>query len=233
VKYIPIISKIKLLSILFASTFLFPISIEAQKIDTIYYDANWIISSCKNYKYYRLYTQIHDLVQVTDYYKNGKIQMTGSYKSIEFKDRTGPFFYYDEKARLTKLTIYEPLNYPDIIQEINNTGITVPPVSNAMYFWAYYYKNGKIQSLGYSSDQCMMQGTWLYFFENGELFNRVNYLNNLENGESLWYFYNLKPYVKGYYIDGQKDGHWEYYDINGKIKKTVRYSNGKKIKTIH
>jgi hypothetical protein len=62
------------------------ISIKAQQIDTVYYDRDWNVTNSGNFKYYRLFVKIDDEVKVTDYYKNGNIQMTGVYKSVDFEE---------------------------------------------------------------------------------------------------------------------------------------------------
>jgi antitoxin component YwqK of YwqJK toxin-antitoxin module len=206
--------------------------IQAQKVDSIFYDKDWNKSIINDFKYYRLYVQVGSLIKVTDYYKNGRIQMTGGFKSINFTEPTGPFFYYDKKKRISELKIFEPKNYPSIVSEINNSGIAVPFISDTLFFRAFYYKNGKIKSLGYGTNLCSWQGTWLYFRKNGDLDSKVNFLNDRPNGEYGYYFNSLCPFIKGYYKDGKREGNWEYYNLSGQLTKTVRYFNGNKIKTI-
>lgn len=211
----------------------FNICIQAQKVDSIYYDKNGNKSTRKDFKYYRLYVQIGDLVKVTDYYKNGRIKMTGGYKSKDFIEATGPFFYYDKRKRITELKIFEPIKYPSIVSEINKTGIDIPIISDSLFFRAFYYKNGTINSLGYGTNFCSWQGTWLYFRKNGDLDSKVNFLNDRPDGEYVYYFNSFCPFIKGYYKDGKREGNWEYFNPSGKLTKTVRYFNGNKIKTMY
>ena len=78
-----------------------------QNIDTTYFDKNWNSTASKNYKYYRVAKRDSDFIKVTDYERNGDIQMTGGYKTFEFENETGPFYYYKNNL-LTGFELYEP-----------------------------------------------------------------------------------------------------------------------------
>jgi hypothetical protein len=60
---------------------LIPNILVSQKLDTIYYDNNWNLSTSKKYKFYRIAKQNSNIVEVVDYYKSGQIQMSGFYKN--------------------------------------------------------------------------------------------------------------------------------------------------------
>jgi uncharacterized protein len=208
-------------------------SISAQKIDTIYYNKNWIETNSNDFYYFRLFVKIGDIVKVTDYYKNGKTQMTGGYKSNDFKEQTGPFFYYNKKGHITNLEVYEPNKYSEIQIDLNNSGVLLPTESDSLVLFGEYYKNGKIKYLGYGRDLCSRQGTWLYYFKNGTISYKMNYLNNQLHGEYIIYLNNGSTYLRGNYSHDKKDGAWEYYSFSGKLKMTEYFSNGEKIKKIH
>jgi|TARA_R100000781_G_scaffold105899_1_gene69766 antitoxin component YwqK of YwqJK toxin-antitoxin module len=46
------------------------------------------------------------------------------------------------------------------------------------------------------------------------------------------YYMNGEIKISGYKVNNFKHGDWLYYRENGKIDKIVRYSNGKKVKTL-
>ena len=57
------------------------------------------------------------------------------------------------------------------------------------------------------------------------------YNKGKKNGKWLYYFLNSKTKEKRFYIDGNKDGLWEKFDVDGSIKQTESYQNGKWIIT--
>jgi antitoxin component YwqK of YwqJK toxin-antitoxin module len=206
-------------------------AIIAQKMDSMYFDKNFNVTKSKNFEYYRLYASINGVVKVTDYYKNGKVQMTGGFKSIDFKERIGPFYFYDRKGHVEEIQIYEPSKYPQIVSEINNSGIKLAPVADSLIFLASFYKNGNIQDLGYGMNFCNVTGTWLFFESNGKLEEIINYRDNIRDGDYFHYFLNRIKII-GHYHDGKEDGAWEYYNYHGQLYLTNYYSNGEKIKAI-
>jgi antitoxin component YwqK of YwqJK toxin-antitoxin module len=209
------------------------ISINAQQIDTIYYDNNWNVSNSKNYKYYRLFVEIDGEVKVTDYYRNGNIQMTGGYKSVDFKEPTGPFFYYDKKSKLTSLELYEPHLYPQIRAKLNKSEVKIPEIEDlSAILYVTYYKNETIRTIGYGFDKCTAHGTWLYFTKKGNLMFKYNYFLNEEDGECVWYWDNGKKWIIGNYKNGLKEGPWKHYNADGTLTKTVIFIEGKKLEKI-
>ena len=62
--------------------------------DTIFFDQKWKPCSHDNYTYYRLSKLKNGLYFVTDYFKDGKPQMTGSYADAETQVKNGHFISY-------------------------------------------------------------------------------------------------------------------------------------------
>lgn len=88
----------------------------SQKLTTEYYSKDWVkIKSNKGY-YKREITTINDsLFEVKDFVK-GKLQMTGSYTSIEASTPHGMFHFFDKKGNLIAKEIYsngEPTGNPE------------------------------------------------------------------------------------------------------------------------
>jgi len=209
------------------------ISINAQQIDTVHYDRNWNVTSSDNFKYYRLFVEIDGEVKVTDYYRNGKIQMTGGYKSVDFKEPTGPFFYYDRMSKLTNLELYEPDLYPQIRAKLNKSDVKIPEIEDlSAILYVTYYKNETIRTIGYGFDEFTAHGTWLYFNKKGNLIFKYNYFLNEEEGECVWYWNNGKPWIIGNYHNGVKEGPWKHYWTDGNLIRTEIFIEGKKVEKI-
>lgn len=208
-------------------------SINGQKIDTVYIDENGGISDSGNYTFYRLFTQIGDVIKVTDYYKNGEIQMTGGYKDKEFSLPTGPFYYYDRRNRNTYLAVYEPHLYPYIQAHINKAGSFITTETDSLILYCYYHQNGKIKSIGYRSDLCTLQGTWRYFDKKGRIKYKIAYDHNVPEGEYIYYNYNGMPFVIGNFIDGKRVGEFEQFHVDGTHWRTIYYIDGKRTAVIH
>ena len=74
----------------------------------------------------------------------------------------------------------------------------------------------------------LKQGTWLSYWDSGQLGSRVNFIDGKEEGEYLQYYETGQLEVKGNYKDGMAVGEWlEYWD-NGKLWIKVNYKDGKK-----
>ncbi len=219
--------------VLFSIIFSLGQSMNGQKIDTVYIEENGSISDSKNYTFYRLYTQIGDVIKVTDYYKNGEIQMTGGYKDKDFTLPTGPFYYYDRKNRMINLAVYEPHLYPYIQATINKSGSFVSTDTDSLILYCYYHKNGNVKSIGYRSDLCTLQGTWRYFDKKGRIKYKITYDYNQPNGEYIYYNYNGLPFVKGNFKDGKRVGEFEQFRPDGTHWRTIYYVEGKRTTVIH
>jgi hypothetical protein len=214
-------------------TLLFNNVISAQIGDTIYFDKKFVETSSSDYAYFRLSAKYGDIIKVTDYFSDGKIQMTGGFKSLDFIEPTGPFFYYNKKGRITELEVYEPKMYPGILSDFIKLGISIPDDNDSLMIDGYYHKNGKIHGMGFAKDPCTAHGTWLYFNKHGNIYCQINFLNSKRNGKYILYDNFGIPFLEGYYKDGERDGPWEYFSYHStQIRKTKFYKNGEKIKTV-
>lgn len=91
------------------SLFLFGIAIasKAQKIDTIYFNANWEKTDSSNYAYYRIAVKEKNLFFVKDYYKSNKLQMKGVFKSLDPEVKQGDFIWYFPNGRVNQKSYFE------------------------------------------------------------------------------------------------------------------------------
>ena len=105
--------------------------------------------------------------------------------------------------------------------------------------WIYYYKSGVIEQEGYFRNG-KIDGIWKWFYESGKIKCKENFIDDREDGLCIEYDENSNILVKGEYIDGLKEGlwinnvgkhvengyykygvregRWEYYFANGKLK---------------
>ena len=74
-----------------------------------------------------------------------------------------------------------------------------------------------------------LEGTWLRFYENGNIQIKENYKDGEKNGLQEWYDENGQLDEKGNFKDGnyQKEGIWEFYHENGQLKETGNYQDNK------
>lgn len=193
--------------------------LNCQNIDTIFYDKNLNKASLKNYKYYRLVRHDADKVKVFDYSKSGQIQMSGSYKSIDFIDKTGPFFYY-KGNRIEKLDIYEPFKYPEIVASYNSILTNLQQQPDSLNIRVLFHKNKRVRWIGYITKNEIYFGPGVFFTKKGQPKSMFTYNNGNLNGECVYYKKN-RITMSGSFKDGKPYGEWHYYSKDGDIRKVL------------
>ncbi|MBC7568085.1 MAG: energy transducer TonB [Pedobacter sp.] len=95
--------------IIFLVTLLtFSLQSYSQKLDTLFYDVNWKETSKANSSFYRILTKIEEgKFSVTDYFKTGEVQMTGTLKSIAPNVNDGEFIWFYKNGMTQTITSYE------------------------------------------------------------------------------------------------------------------------------
>ena len=68
-----------------------------------------------------------------------------------------------------------------------------------------------------------IEGTWMWYYENGNIQSEINYENGFKDGLFKLYYKNGNIKVQGRYKDDNRNGVWL---INGKKRK---YRNGKEL----
>ncbi|MCK9562380.1 MAG: energy transducer TonB [Bacteroidales bacterium] len=99
-------------------------SLFSQVLDTIWYDAKWQKCTKTDAIYYRIatYNTESNNYSVVDYYKSGKIQMTGTFTSIEPEVKDGMFVWYLEDGNSSQKIEYKN---NVIIKRVKN-GVEIP-----------------------------------------------------------------------------------------------------------
>jgi hypothetical protein len=204
--------------------------INGQQIDTIYFNKNWIQTTGKSFKYYRIARQDSNKIAVYDYYKSGRLQSSGAYTTFEFNKETGPFYYF-KKNRLYHMEIYEPTKYQNNLSKFTSILALFPPQADSLNLSIFFYKNKKIKSIGYVSECCFTFGPWISFSRHGDLLEMVTRYNNKLDGPYFMYKDN-KIVVSGSFKDDKRDDEWKFYDSGGILRNTIYFKTGKKVKKI-
>ncbi|MDY6800418.1 MAG: hypothetical protein SVU94_04255 [Bacteroidota bacterium] len=91
--------------------------------------------------------------------------------------------------------------------------------------WIFYFPNERVKQTGtYSNGK--LSGSWKWYFKNGQLRKEEFYIYGLPDGESIEYSDSGTVIAKGNYIQGEKEGVWNY-DI-GDQTETGKYVMGLK-----
>jgi antitoxin component YwqK of YwqJK toxin-antitoxin module len=215
-----------------SALFILTISSAGQKIDTVYYNAQWDVTTKDNFKYYRLFTNIGDTIKVTDYYKNGTIQMTGGYKEREFINPIGMFIYYDRKRNKTQIEIFEPSKHPEICSKYIPIPENIGSKADSIILFVAFYNNKNIKCFGYELNKSNRIGQWVFKDRKGRIMMIESYQDNRLEGPYRCYYSNIL-FISGQYINNKKDGEWSlYHSVNGSLVKKVIFKDGKRIRTI-
>lgn len=148
------------------------------------------------------------IVRTTLYDQNGKISATGKYFDFE-KDSI--WNYYNSNGTLINTESYNKGVKDGKWQTFSSqTGILLEEKN---------FSNGKLN------------GPYTTYFTDGKISTRVNYYNGKMHGLSESYYPGEVLYIRGYYKQGSKFQNWDYYDGDGKIRKTVEYKNSQIVRT--
>ena len=69
-------------------------------------------------------------------------------------------------------------------------------------------------------------GEMFFNYENGQLEQKGNYKDGLEDGLFEMYYDNGQLKIKGNFKDGEKDGLFEEYYDNGQLERRANYKDG-------
>ena len=173
--------------------------------EKIYYE-NGKISSIKNYKDGKANGEY------IEYYTDGQLKLKGSYKNGlrdgEFKTylinskSAGSILYKEGKQIKSTLTDYMKedvfFNYPD------KTEVQMNIRDKKYGYYHMYYLNGRVMRLVPCNEQGLYDGTFIQYYESGQLAQKGYFKNGLEEGEFIWYYEDGNIKQKAFYKDGIK-----------------------------
>lgn len=128
----------------------------AQTKDTIYFNDSWRDTTAANASYYRIRTRDGAGWQVTDYFLNGKTQMTGVFSDDSCKVRQGEFAWFDSTGMA-----FHKCSYTNNKKDGKET---------------YTWPNKKMMMTGINKKD-QMEGEWLGYYRSGQIAGDVVYAN--------------------------------------------------------
>jgi antitoxin component YwqK of YwqJK toxin-antitoxin module len=157
------------------------------------------------------------------FYKNGKVEASGTYKTILPSDKSktekkiGEWVYNNSAGLLLKKENY------------NQTGELLTKVE-------YQYNgNTLIEQITYNSNS-LKNGDYKSYYENGKLKSEGKYSNNLQEGLWNYYYKNGKLKGAGSFLHGEgtdvgdtgiprnnRDGNWKTYTESGSLSQTSEW----------
>ncbi len=157
----------------------------------------------------------------TEYYDNGLVHFTRSYKD-DVAEGIHREFSPEGKVISAKIYIEGVLTaegildtagrqqgmwkefYPD--GQIKSQGEYLN--SKRVGEWVFYHPNGKVEQKGTYDKKGKAQGLWKWFYESGNILLEENYRNGQVDGMMAEYSDTGKVITKGEYVDGLKEGPW-------------------------
>lgn len=164
-----------------------------------FYDRNWKVtddpSSAAFYRIGRVDSLGRWQGPVRDYYRDGKIQMKGSYKD---NMKSGVFLYYTQRGTYSSAGRYEK--------------------EESIGKWEEYYWNGRLKSEIYTTDRTYIRSIWdslgreqvingngkaVSWYPNGQISEEGSYINGRREGDWFGYHPNGAPYFREAYRDNR------------------------------
>jgi uncharacterized protein len=175
----------------------------------------------------------------TDYYKNGRVKIVGSYKDgIPEGIRRD----YDPQGNIKQAYIFKTGiivgqgivdaegkkqgAWKEFYEDGELYGEGIYKDNKRQEEWKFYYKGGQVEQIGKYNAAGKPDGLWKWYFENGNIKREEILADGISNGEMKELSDSGKIIVKGNFINGEEDGQW-FYEINDD-KETGSYLNGKK-----
>ena len=141
-------------------------------------------------------------VETTMYDEQGKKASEGLFID---QQKEGRWSYYGENEVLVKIESYKNGKKEGAWKTFSNQSGTVLKEEN--------YKNDKLD------------GKRITYFANGDTNTIANYINGRVNGKYISYYPDKKLSYYGVYHNDMKIGTWDYYDFEGKLRKTIEYKD--------
>jgi len=129
--------------------------------------------------------------------------------------------------------IWYNANWQETTKE-NAVYYRIPPHKKGKGYWFQdFYMSGKKQMEGLSlkKDVEFYDGLVIWYYENGNVFQKVNFLNGYLIGERLIFYKNGNLKEKLFYKRGRKNGEGKEYYPDGRLKAQGTYLNNKKVGT--
>ena len=199
------------------------------------YDEKGKLISSKRYVDNELYVENEKLdekaIVKKEFYANGKVKATGSFK----KDvPVGQHTTFSEAGEIIDSKNYSATGW------IKSSGIT-DKKGNKQGQWKYFFQSGKVKSEGeYKNDRRIgdwvfyyengtkeqsgsydkrgqEMGLWTWYHDNGNSLREEEFTNGVENGKMVEYSRSGDIVSKGNYVEGVREGPW-YFSVGDEIQ---------------
>lgn len=202
--------------------------------DTVWYNAAWKACGRDTASYFRAGTVFRNgLYYVTDRYRGGQIQMTGTFIKINPEVREGLFLFYDSTGHVHEKDFY--------VQGKLQGELTFYFTGTKTLKTRYNYKDGKLEgiahfydSLGYLKENVhFKQGkpdgeAWIYFAGTNKIKRHARYSMGELDGTAI-YFDSITNNIRAQinWKQGKATGTSKWYTATGKLVRTVVFKPGR------
>lgn len=180
--------------------------------DPQYYDWQWKPCDASLARFYTVTKKTDSGWYRNDYYiATNKLQMAGLYQDAETKTKKGWFRYFYPNGNLESVGRY-----------VNG---------ERQGLWLSYHYNGMMSdSAYYEADK--LKGTKMSWYSNGFIADSADYTNDGQAVYISWYD-DGNPSSAGRYINGKKEGPWQYFHKNNNNAALEKYSKDVLISRIY
>jgi len=140
-------------------------------------------------------------VHTVMYHENGHKASEGAYID---QQKDGEWRYYSERDTLIKVENYKLGKRNGLWQTYSQSGIL-------------------LEECNYLNDK--RDGLYKTYYLNGNVSLEENFVAGKINGKSTSYYPNKNISMTGNYHNSFRDGDWDAYDVNGKIRSTTVYKD--------
>lgn len=148
----------------------------------------------------------------------------------------GVFKYYtlnNKKSVLSATKTFNPNNDIAEVKFFSSTGklISEGKMNGKLYMgkWVYYHnKSNAIMTTETYNDQGNLEGEKLVYYDNGQVAERVNYVNGKIEGVSRWYSEKGVVLKEFHYENDQLHGMARYYNDEGQLLAEGNYKRDSK-----
>jgi antitoxin component YwqK of YwqJK toxin-antitoxin module len=159
-------------------------------------------------------------------YPNGKIMYRGFFKDNQ---PTGELRRYFESGALKAILIYDTkgeyakarLFYED--GSLAATGVYYHSLKDST--WTYYSFYDKAVTTRENYAKGVRNGMAINYFNNGDVSEKLEWMNNKKSGIWEQYFKGTQPRLKAHYVNNKLDGGFLVYNENGKLYIAGTYTN--------
>jgi len=162
------------------------------------------------------------------YHENGQLEQQGVY--AENGKPLGKWVWYYENGNLWREEFFINGLQDGLVTEFDPYGNVI---SEGEYFegleegkWIYNLENHRIEGT-YTAGQ--RNGMWRHFYANGQLSFEGQFINDVPNGNHIFYWENGNKKDEENYVMGRKEGDWIRYNEDGTLLLVITYNNNREI----